>query len=157
LFTNAWKKNFAEIQNSSILKTIMNDAMAKSKFTFEYEINASKKMLYPYFTTASGLAQWFADDVTVDEDHTFNFIWEDEDHKAKMVSHRTNSYAKFVFLSSDGEEDDAPNSLEFRLEENEMTQTTFIKVADYSDFDDKEEQAELWTNLFHGLREIVGG
>jgi uncharacterized protein YndB with AHSA1/START domain len=134
--------------------------MVKSKFTFEYEINASKKMLYPYFTTASGLAQWFADDVTVDEDHVFNFIWEAEDHKAKMVSHRTNSYAKFVFLTlkdEEDEEEEGPNYLEFRLEENEMTQTTFIKVADYSDFDDKEEQAELWTNLFHGLKEIVGG
>lgn len=131
--------------------------MVKSKFTFEYEINASKKMLYPYFTTASGLAQWFSDDVTVDEDHVFNFIWEAEDHKAKMVSHRTNSYAKFVFLPLEDEEEEGPNYLEFRLEENEMTQTTFIKVADYSDFDDKEEQAELWTNLFHGLKEIVGG
>ena len=131
--------------------------MVKSKFLFEYEINASKKMLYPYYTTASGLAQWFADDVTVDEDHVFNFIWEGDDHKAKMVSHRTNSFAKFVFLTPEEEEDEGPNYVEFKLDENEMTQTTFIKVADYSDFDDKEEQAELWTNLFHGLREIVGG
>jgi hypothetical protein len=26
--------------------------MAKTRFAYEYEINASKKMLYPYFTTA---------------------------------------------------------------------------------------------------------
>ena len=130
--------------------------MAKTRFSFEYEINASKKMLYPYFTTASGLSQWFADDVNVDEDHNFNFIWEGEDHMAKMVSHRTNSLAKFVFKDSSGEDDD-PGSVEFRLDENEMTQTTFVKVMEYTDFDDKEEQAELWTNLFQTLREIVGG
>jgi uncharacterized protein YndB with AHSA1/START domain len=127
--------------------------MAKSKFLYEYEINASKKMLYPYFTTASGLAQWFADDVTIDEDHNFNFIWEGEDHKAKMVSHRTNSFVKFLFLT---EEEDR-NYVEFKIDLNELTQTTFIKVIDYSDFEDKEEQAEVWENLLHTLKEIVGG
>jgi uncharacterized protein YndB with AHSA1/START domain len=75
--------------------------MAKTRFAYEYEINASKKMLYPYFTTASGLAQWFADDVNIDEDNIFNFIWEGQDHKAKMVSHRSNAYAKFVYLMPD--------------------------------------------------------
>jgi uncharacterized protein YndB with AHSA1/START domain len=130
--------------------------MAKTRFSFEYEINASKKMLYPYFTTASGLSQWFADDVNVDEDHNFNFIWEDEDHMAKMVSHRTNSLAKFVFNDASSDDDD-PSFVEFRLDENEMTQTTFIKVLEYTDFDDKEEQADLWTNLFQTLKEIVGG
>jgi uncharacterized protein YndB with AHSA1/START domain len=35
--------------------------MGKNKFAYEYEIKASKKMLYPYFTSASGLEQWFAD------------------------------------------------------------------------------------------------
>ena len=127
--------------------------MAKSKFLYEYEINASKKMLYPYFTTASGLAQWFADDVTIDEDHNFNFIWEGEDHKAKMVSHRTNSFVKFLFLT---EEDDR-YYVEFKIDLNELTQTTFIKVIDYSDFEDKEEQGEVWENLLHTLKEIVGG
>lgn len=130
--------------------------MAKSKFVYEFEINASKKMLYPYFSTASGLSQWFADDVTVDEDHNFNFIWEGEDHKAKMVSHRINSFVKFVYEDHNGEEKDK-SYVEFKLELNEMTQTTFIKVVDYSDFDDKEEQGELWESLLHTLKEIVGG
>ncbi len=130
--------------------------MAKSKFVYEFEINASKKMLYPYFSSASGLSQWFADDVTIDEDHNFNFIWEGEDHKAKMVSHRINNFVKFVY--DDGNDDDKDKSyVEFKLELNEMTQTTFIKVVDYSDFDDKEEQAELWDSLLHTLKEIVGG
>lgn len=130
--------------------------MAKSKFVYEFEINASKKMLYPYFSTASGLSQWFADDVTIDEDHNFNFIWEGEDHKAKMVSHRTNNFIRFVYEDGADEEKDK-SYVEFKLELNEMTQTTFIRIVDYSDFDDKEEQGELWENLLHILKEIVGG
>ena len=40
--------------------------MAKQKFVGEFEINASKAMLFPYLSTASGLSQWFADDVNID-------------------------------------------------------------------------------------------
>ena len=36
-------------------------------------------------------------------------------------------------------------------------QTTFIKVQEYNDFDDKEEQAEVWEGLLHTLKETVGG
>jgi uncharacterized protein YndB with AHSA1/START domain len=131
--------------------------MAKTKFAYEYEINASKKMLYPYLTTASGLSQWFADDVNIDEDGYFNFIWDGEDHKAKLVSHRTNSYVKFVYLLPDQTEGEDPDWLEFKIDMNELTETSFIKVHEYSDFDDKEEQAELWEGLLLALKVIVGG
>jgi uncharacterized protein YndB with AHSA1/START domain len=131
--------------------------MGKTKFAYEYEINASKKMLYPYLTTASGLSQWFADDVNIDEDGYFNFIWDDEDHLAKLVSHRTNSYAKFVYLLPDKSEGEDPDWLEFKIDMNELTETSFIKVQEYSDFDDKEEQAELWEGLLQALKVIVGG
>jgi len=48
--------------------------MAKNKFQTEFEINASKKMLYPYIYSASGLSQWLADDVNINEDKVYNFI-----------------------------------------------------------------------------------
>lgn len=47
--------------------------MSKKSFQAEFEINASKKMLFPYLNSASGLSQWFADDVTINEDKIFNF------------------------------------------------------------------------------------
>jgi len=131
--------------------------MEKTKFAFEYEINASKKMLYPYFTTASGLAQWFADDVNVDEDNIYNFIWEGEDHKAKMVSHRTNSLARFIFLEPDKTEGENPDWVEFKIDLNEMTQTTFIRIQEYTEIEDREEQAEVWEGLLLTLKETVGG
>ncbi|MDZ7608870.1 MAG: START-like domain-containing protein [Cyclobacteriaceae bacterium] len=130
--------------------------MGKTRFTFEYEFNASKKMLYPYFASASGLAQWFAEDVNVDEDGNLNFIWEGIDHKAKLVSHRTNSYAKFVFLE-DNEEGPDSDWVEFKIELNEMTETTFVKVTEYADFEDKDEQTMLWEGLLQTLKELVGG
>ncbi len=110
-------------------------------------------MLYPYLSSASGLSQWFADDVTINEDKIYNFVYEGEDHPARMTHHRTNNYVKFEFT----EDEDDPGYVEFRLEENELTQSVFIKVIEYSDFDDQEEQADVWENLLLGLKEIVGG
>lgn len=40
--------------------------MAKKQlFTADFELHASVKMLYPYIQTASGLSEWFADDVRI--------------------------------------------------------------------------------------------
>ena len=129
--------------------------MPKNKYLAEFEINASKKMLYSYIQAASGLAQWIADDVTVNEDNIYNFIWDGEDHKAKMVAHRTNNFVKFEYLSDNG--DDDPAYFELRIEMNELTQTVFLRITDYTDFDDEEEWYDLWDGMIHTLKETVGG
>ncbi|MGF1639175.1 MAG: START-like domain-containing protein [Cyclobacteriaceae bacterium] len=133
--------------------------MGKAKFTFEYEINASRKMLYPYLSSASGLAQWFADDVTVNEDKVFNFIYDDTDHYAKLTIQRLNNLVRFDFLKENGlsETDIDADYIEFKLETNELTQTTFLKITEFADFESPEEQEEVWTHMLNTLKEIVGG
>lgn len=129
--------------------------MAKNKFHTEFEINASKKMLYPYIYTASGLTQWFADDVNIDEDKIYNFIWDDEDHKYRMAAHRTNSFVKFESILD--QEDEDPNYFELRLEMNELTQSVFLRIVDYTENSDEEELQDLWESMVFSLKEIVGG
>ena len=133
--------------------------MPKSNYQAEFEINASRKMLYPYIFTASGLSLWIADDVTVDEDNVFNFIWDNEDHKTRMVSHRVNNFVKFEYLpeTAEDDDDDDPAYFELRIEINELTQTVFLHITEYTDFDDEEEWYDLWNGIMHNLKEIVGG
>ncbi len=126
--------------------------MSKEKFVGEYPINASKKMLFPYMSTASGLAQWFADDVNIDEDKVFTFFWDGDENKAKIASIRTNSHVRFEFL----EDEEDPGYVEFKLEMNELTQEVFIRVTDYSDIDMDEAQ-DLYGSLINELKVIVGG
>ncbi|MGL1886990.1 MAG: START-like domain-containing protein [Reichenbachiella sp.] len=130
--------------------------MSKYTYTGEYEIRASKKMLYPYLSSPSGLAQWFADDVNIDEDKVYSFFWDGEVSKATMVSHRTNNQVKFEFYPKD-ENDEDPNHVEFIIEMNEMTQEVFIRVIDHSDMEDEEELHDLWNALMFSLKELVGG
>lgn len=134
-------------------------SMSKKKlFTADYEIHASTKMLYPYIQTASGLSEWFADDVTINnEDKSFTFFWDNEAHKARQIAARTNHFVKFEFVPESKEEERDPSYFELRLESNELTQSVYIKISDYSDFDDHKELADLWESLIDALRKTVGG
>ena len=129
--------------------------MAKNKYVGEFEFNASKKILYPYFSTASGLARWFADDVKVNnEDKVYTFIWDGDQIKAKLTSNRTNHHVRFDVVDDEGSGDS--NFFEFKIEMNELTQSVYVRITDYSDMDDEEAQ-ELWESFIHDLKEIVGG
>lgn len=135
--------------------------MSKKSFQAEFEINASKKMLFPYLNSASGLSQWFADDVTINEDKIFNFKWDNDNHRARIVSQRTNNFVRFEFLPNNNDDgldtEEDPSFLEFKLDMNELTQSVFLTVIDHTEIDDEDELRDLWENLVGGLKEIVGG
>ena len=129
----------------------------KTKFIREYPVNASAKLLYPYLSTPSGLSQWFCDDVMMDEDKVFNFVWDGRNHYAEMTSHRTNRSVRFLFLDENKQHTADSSYIDFSIESSELTQEQFLKVVDYSDGEDAEELSELWEHLLQKLREIVGG
>lgn len=130
----------------------------KTLFTADYEIHASIKMLYPYLQSASGLAEWFADDVSINnQKKTYTFSWDHEVHVARQVAFRTNHFVRFEFLPENEADELDPSYFELRLEFNELTQSVFLKVSDYSDFDDLGELHDLWHGLVESLRKTVGG
>lgn len=132
--------------------------MAKKQlFTADYDLHASVKMLYPYIQTAGGLSEWFADDVRISPEKVFTFVWDNEEHKAIMASHRTNHFVRFEYLPENSADKKDPSYLEMSLEVNELTQMTFLRIADYSDFDDLAELQDLWDGLVENLKKVVGG
>ncbi|NJN41146.1 MAG: ATPase [Flammeovirgaceae bacterium] len=131
--------------------------MSKQLFTGDYEIHASVKMLYPYIHSASGLSEWFADNVTINPEKVFTFYYDNEHHDAVLTGHRTNHFARFEFIPENEEDEKDPSYFELRLEPNDFTQTVFLKVEDYSDFDDLEELSDLWESLIDKLKKVVGG
>ena len=130
--------------------------MPKQKFIGEYQINASRKMLFPYLSTATGLCQWFADDVNINNiDKTLIFILDGDERIAVIDSIKNNRNVKFRFLNED-EKPKENDTLEFRLEINELTQSVFVRVEEYTDTDDLEESYQIWENLLSQLKEIIG-
>jgi len=130
--------------------------MSKQKFVGEYQIKASRKMLFPYLSTATGLSQWFADDVNINNiDKTLIFLLDGEERIATIDSIKNNRYVKFRFVNEDEKPKDN-DTLEFRLEINELTQSVFVRVEEYTETDDLEESYQIWDNLLAQLKEIIG-
>jgi uncharacterized protein YndB with AHSA1/START domain len=113
-------------------------------------------MLFPYLSTATGLCQWFADDVNINNiDKTMIFILDGEERIAVIDSIKNNRYVKFRFLNEE-EKPKENDTLEFRLEINELTQSVFVRVEEFTSTDDLEESYQIWENLLSQLKEIIG-
>ncbi len=133
------------------------DIQTKTRFELEYSINASAKILFPYLATASGLSQWFCDDVRYEDGQYLNFIWDRADHYAELASQRLNKAVRFVFLDDHRQPVADPDVLEFTLTASQITDELFLRVTDYSAADTADEKRELWEGLVETLREQVGG
>ncbi len=131
--------------------------MVKNKFVSDYQINASKKIVFHYISSASGLEEWFADEVKIDEDKNYIFDFDNEEHYAKLASLRINTHVKFEFFDPKNPVNPDHSYIEFKLEENDLTQTLFLKVIDYSDVYDEDESVSIWEGLIGRLKEIIGG
>ncbi len=126
--------------------------MATEAYQFEFELRASPKVLFPYLSTASGLQQWFADKVIVKNSSNFNFIWDNENHLANLISQKLNKFVKFEF-----EEEKNKRTLEMSLEVSEISNTTYLQVIDdSSSYKSDDDAEELWEYLTDKLKEIVG-
>ncbi len=129
----------------------------KSLFTSDFEIHASPKMLYPYLQTASGLSEWFAENVNISPEKIFTFEWDNEERKATMASYRLNHFVKFEYLPEGDDDTNDRSYFELRLETDDLVNSTYIKISDYSDFDDFEELQDVWESLISNLKKVVGG
>jgi len=133
------------------------DIQLKTRFVVEFPINASPKILFPYLATASGLSQWFCDDVRYVEGQRLNFIWDQENHYAEISGQRLNRAVRFVFLNDLRQSVTDANYLEFTLDSSQVTDEVYLRVTDYSSAHDASEQGEMWEGLVAKLREQVGG
>jgi uncharacterized protein YndB with AHSA1/START domain len=131
--------------------------MVKNKFVADYQINASKKIIFNYLSTASGLEEWFADEVRIDEDKNYIFNFDNEDHYAKLTSLRLHLHVKFDFFDPKNPNETDQSFIEFKLDENELTQSVFLKVIDYSNEYEEDELEAIWDGMVSKLKEIIGG
>lgn len=121
----------------------------KVKVQFEYVINCSPKVLYNRLNTASGLAEWFADDVRV-QGKQYTFIWEGSEQTAEMTLRKENRLVRFSWV------DEENTYFEFKISQDELTGDVSLIVADFSDEDEVDETRELWNTQISDLKHILG-
>ena len=122
----------------------------KKKFTIEYIIKSSPLVLYNCLTTATGLQQWFADDVD-NEGNTFHFSWQGETESADLISTDDDDFIRFRWDWQDPDE-----YFEFRIDKTEITNDTVLFVTDFAEDREVEAQKRLWDAQIHNLRVRIG-
>ena len=131
--------------------------MSKDQFVADYQLNASKKIVYTYLSTASGLQEWFADKVRIDEDKNYIFNFDQEDHYAKLNIVKANLHVRWDFFDPKSSASQKVSFIEFKLDEAELTQSLFIKVIDQSNFYSLDELEGIWDGLISQLKGTIGG
>jgi uncharacterized protein YndB with AHSA1/START domain len=121
----------------------------KVKVQFEYVINCSPKVLYNRLGTASGLAEWFADDVRV-QGKRYTFIWEGSEQTAEMTLRKENRLVRFSWV------DEENTYFEFKISQDELTGDVSLIVVDFSEEDEVDETCELWNTQISDLKHILG-
>jgi uncharacterized protein YndB with AHSA1/START domain len=126
------------------------DMADKVKLELEFLIKTSPSMLFARLTTPSGLSEWFADDVNIN-DEIFSFYWDGAEEQAKLISAKTEGHIRFQWL----EDEDTDYYFEFKIQIDPLTKEVALIVIDFAEEDEKEETALLWerqvNDLIHNL------
>ena len=123
----------------------------KKKYELEYIINSSPRVLYSRLSTASGLAEWFADNVTV-KGKILTFTWEGTEQKAELISKKDSKYVRFHWM----DDEDKNSFFEFRIDIEEITGDVALLITDFAEEDEKEDSIDLWDSQIAELKHVIG-
>lgn len=127
--------------------------MDKERFQVEHPINSSKGVLFNMFSTPSGLAEWFCDDVNIKKDvHTF--LWDGSEESARLVTKKRDEFVKFRWIED--EEEGLSTFFEFRIKIDDLTGDTAIVVTDFAEKDEIDDAKELWSAQIDRLKQVIG-
>jgi hypothetical protein len=119
----------------------------KIEIQLEYPMNCSPKVLYNRLSTASGLAEWFADDVQV-RGKIYTFIWEGSEQQAEKTLQKEDKLVRYNWV------DEEEGYFEFKITKDDLTGDVSLIVIDTTD--EEEETSELWNSQIADLKHILG-
>jgi uncharacterized protein YndB with AHSA1/START domain len=122
----------------------------KIKLNLEYIVNSSPRILFPYLQEPNALSQWFADDVNYRES-IYEFIWDDEGQKAKIVNVKENKLIRYKWL------EDEPYYFELEIDQDELTNDVALRITDFAKEEDLENRKMIWNNSIEYLQSVIGG
>jgi hypothetical protein len=106
--------------------------------------------LWNCLSTAGGLSEWFADQVS-NQDNKFLFAWKGHSSEAEMMGLNPLIYIRFRWL-----EDDSNTYFEFRLHQAELTGNLTLEIIDFAESGEIEDAINLWDAQIKTLRRKLG-
>jgi len=127
--------------------------MEKERFQVEHPINSSKGVLFNMFSTPSGLAEWFCDDVNIKKD-VHIFLWDGSEESARLVTKKRDEFVKFRW--TEDEEEGLSTFFELKIKIDDLTGDTAIVVTDFAEEDEIDDAKELWSAQIDRLKQVIG-
>jgi hypothetical protein len=122
----------------------------KKKFTLEFPVHSSPSILFEFISEPNELLHWFADDVKHSGD-LYTFVWDGEEHKAKLLSRKDGQSIKFKWV-----EDEPHCYFEIALIKDEITNDLGVLITDFATEDTIEERKSIWSTQIQQLIELIG-
>ena len=128
--------------------------MLKEKFHIEFTMgSATLASLWRMISRIEGLAEWFADDVSANEDDTvYTFHWGKSESEAEIINIRTQQSIRFHWL--DDEDDDS--YFEFQLHKLELSKEIALQITDFAEPDEKADAIALWEAQIEEMKRQLG-
>ncbi|MDP4277171.1 MAG: START-like domain-containing protein [Bacteroidota bacterium] len=125
--------------------------MTRELFQIEYVLNnSSAAILWKLISTASGLSEWFADNVEEKED-ILTFQWGDSKQEAERISINHGVSVRYHWC-------DDPDIYYFELsiDTSEITGGIVLRVTDFAESSDRNSSIELWNSQIEVLMRRTG-
>ena len=126
--------------------------MKKEKITIEYSLkSASTSVLWNSISTPLGLAEWFAENVTVEGDK-YTFSWDDTDETAYLIKIKPNNYIRFQWEN----DKDSDVFFELRIVVQELGGEVALIITDFAEKNEKGDTILIWDKQVEDLRRKYG-
>jgi len=121
------------------------------KFEIEFVVHSSTEMLYEFLSTASGLSEWFCDDLNI-RNGIYTFIWDDQMQQARLLKTLDLQLVRFQWVDKiDG------SFFEFRIQRDELTNDISLIITDFADTASERESSKLlWQSQIEKLMHVIG-
>ncbi len=120
------------------------------KYTIEYSFNSSPKVLFNRLSTASGLSEWFADDVRL-RGKIFTFVWDGTEQEAELLLRKDQKSVRFHWLDEEEE-----TYFEFKMNIDELTGDVALIITDFAEEGEEQDAIELCDQQVSELKQILG-
>ncbi|HNV94892.1 MAG TPA: START-like domain-containing protein [Bacteroidales bacterium] len=125
----------------------------KEQYELEFVLPVSPKLLYQLISTEEGLSKWFADRVNIQKDN-LTFVWSKENYEAKILAQKECKFFKYAWL----EDIESNNNyfVEFSISSNQNDNSTILKITDFTDPHERNENIMLWNSNIDQLKRAMG-
>jgi uncharacterized protein YndB with AHSA1/START domain len=119
------------------------------KYTLEFPLKTTPKLLFTLISTAEGLSRWFADQVFLEEG-IFHFIWEGSEQKAVIKEFKEPDFVVFEWLDEFHE----GYHLELSIHHESVSGEIALIISDFAEPSDVDFSKMLWSRQVGILQRI---